>query len=151
MNSENRETRDKIHIRITRDYAKWCFNHFNDLIFGFMVPDTVFCLANFERIASRFTPRKYDVEDSDEWVLIPTIYLNENLFLTDQEWQDVILHEMIHIYLWDNNAEDEQPHGLNFLATMRYINKTYKRHIRVRYRGLMHKKLPKMPCKPSYT
>lgn len=151
MNLANRETRDKIHIRITIDYAKWCFENFNCHFFDSMVPMPLFFLEDYEYYASKFTTTRYKDEDSDKIFVFPTIYLNENMFLTKKEWQDAILHEMIHIFLWCKNAEDEQPHGPNFTSIMRYLNKTYKRHIRIRYKGPMLKRMPKMPCKQSFT
>ena len=53
--------------------------------------------------------------------------------LPEAEWEDVIIHEMIHYYILVNGLRDTSTHGQIFRRMMNDINLKYGRHITVRY------------------
>ena len=55
--------------------------------------------------------------------------------LPDSEWEDVIIHEMIHWHILVNSVRDTSTHGVVFRRMMDDINSKYGRHITVRHRG----------------
>lgn len=50
---------------------------------------------------------------------------------TEREYQDVLLHEMIHYYISLRNIRDDAPHGRRFREIMQRINAEGHRHISV--------------------
>lgn len=51
--------------------------------------------------------------------------------LGEQEWEDTVIHEMIHLYIFANNLRDDAPHGTLFRRMMLQINQRYGRHLTV--------------------
>lgn len=60
-----------------------------------------------------------------------TIALSTCYDLTEDEADDVLIHEMIHYYIASKNMEDDAPHGALFHRFMNQINERYGRHITV--------------------
>ena len=54
--------------------------------------------------------------------------------LPEAEWEDVIIHEMIHYHILVNGIRDTSTHGQVFRRMMDDINSKYGRHITVRHR-----------------
>lgn len=52
----------------------------------------------------------------------------------EQDVVDVLIHEMIHYYLWHMKIKDDAPHGSRFTEMMRRINREYGRNITVSIR-----------------
>lgn len=52
--------------------------------------------------------------------------------LSERELEDVIIHEMIHLYIAVNNLRDTGPHGKIFRTMMADINRRFFRNISVR-------------------
>lgn len=53
--------------------------------------------------------------------------------LAPAELEDIIIHEMIHYYIWYNGLRDTSPHGRLFRGMMNAINTRHVRHITVRH------------------
>lgn len=51
------------------------------------------------------------------------------------EWEDTIIHEMIHYYIYFNNLHDDAPHGTLFRKWMDTINERLGRHIAISHRA----------------
>lgn len=47
------------------------------------------------------------------------------------EWEDVVIHEMIHLYIASKGIKDQSSHGPEFRKVMHFINKKHGRNIRV--------------------
>ena len=62
------------------------------------------------------------------------IRLSSEFDLTAEEWEDVIIHEMIHLYIASGNMKDSSSHGRIFRTMMNEINSKYGRHIVVSHR-----------------
>lgn len=61
------------------------------------------------------------------------ITLSTKFDLTEREWEDVLIHEMIHFYLWYYDNADPTAHGPNFLRMMQEINLRHGRNITVKH------------------
>lgn len=51
--------------------------------------------------------------------------------LTEDEYRDILVHEMIHYYIIVNHLHDDSPHGKLFRAIMNKINSRYGFHVTV--------------------
>ena len=64
--------------------------------------------------------------------------------LPEVEWEDTIIHEMIHYYLAFFEMNDRTPHGSNFKRMMKDINTRFGRHVKISYKAIMNvDELPK--------
>ncbi|MDE6246836.1 MAG: SprT-like domain-containing protein [Muribaculaceae bacterium] len=59
---------------------------------------------------------------------------NTRYDLKTEEWEDIILHEMIHYCIAYNQINDSSPHGKIFRKMMKAINQRFNRNITIRYR-----------------
>lgn len=59
--------------------------------------------------------------------------------LLQEEIDDTIIHEMIHLYIASQNLKDDSPHGHLFRQKMNEINSKYGRHINVSHHGKLVK------------
>ena len=64
------------------------------------------------------------------------IRLSSEFDLPENEWDDVIIHEMIHYHIALNNLRDTSTHGVVFRGIMDEINRKYDRHITVSHTRL---------------
>lgn len=62
------------------------------------------------------------------------IRINERLDMPEDELDDVLIHEMIHLRIFSKPYNDRWTHGPVFKKMMNHINERYGRHIRIRYR-----------------
>lgn len=62
------------------------------------------------------------------------IRISTRFDLSESEWEDVLLHEMIHYEILSRHLKDTSAHGRLFRARMKEINERYGRHIRISYR-----------------
>ncbi len=54
--------------------------------------------------------------------------------LSEQEWEDIMIHEMIHYHIGYNGLKDNAPHGRLFKQEAFLINRQYNRHISITHR-----------------
>lgn len=54
--------------------------------------------------------------------------------LPETEWEDTIIHEMIHYYIGINQLHDNAPHGNIFRQMMQDINQRYGRHLTISHK-----------------
>lgn len=63
-----------------------------------------------------------------------TLRISSLFDLPEREWEDVVLHEMIHCDIARRGIRDTSVHGVEFRKTMAAINEKYGRNITVRHR-----------------
>ncbi len=68
-----------------------------------------------------------------------TITISAFYDLPQEEIDDTIIHEMIHLFIASQNLKDDAPHGRLFRQKMDEINSKYGRHINVSHRGKLQK------------
>lgn len=60
--------------------------------------------------------------------------------LPEREWEDTIIHEMIHYYIGVNGLKDTSPHGMLFRQMMTDINQRYGRNLSISHRSTAEQK-----------
>lgn len=111
--------------RIFREHNKECF----EKIFGYTLPDIVICSANCGRALGQFWHNKDKAH---------CIVLNATLDFDMKTLRSVILHEMLHYYLFLNGMEKEA-HDNDFISNMNKINENYSDKIEVYFSGVIYK------------
>lgn len=59
------------------------------------------------------------------------ISITDRLDLPQSELDDILIHEMIHYYIWINGIEDSSTHGRVFRQMMADINARHRRNIKI--------------------
>ncbi len=121
-------------MKINVEIAEKRFAHFNRLIFkGKLKPVPILLSRTRTKIgACHFTRVKN---------LTGTAYTDFNLRfsvmfdLKPREWDDIIIHEMIHYYIGVNGYRDTSPHGKLFKQLMNDINKKFGRNVTISHRN----------------
>ena len=67
--------------------------------------------------------------------------------LPENEWEDVVIHEMIHYYIARSGIRDTSTHGRVFRQMMSLINEKYSRSISIRHHSAQGRMEPRR-CKP---
>lgn len=60
--------------------------------------------------------------------------------LPEEEWEDTIIHEMIHYYIGVNGLKDTSAHGKIFRQMMETINQKFKRKLTISHRSTPEQK-----------
>jgi len=55
--------------------------------------------------------------------------------LSETEFQDTLIHEMVHLHILTNRIKDTSTHGKVFRSMMKDINSRFGRHITISYRN----------------
>ncbi len=116
-------------MRYTIDFAQQRFNQFNKEIFNGSLPCPRFCLANVRTYMAQM--RRISTGRLFCKKTVYTMKLNVRYNLEERCAEDIIIHEMIHLYLWVKNMKDTSAHGPLFRETMCKINKAYGRNITI--------------------
>lgn len=61
--------------------------------------------------------------------------ISDRFDLPEHEIEDVIIHEMIHYYIWYRRMPDTSAHGPAFRRIMEAINERYGRHLDISHRS----------------
>lgn len=62
---------------------------------------------------------------------------------TDEQFRDILVHEMIHFYLVYKHIDNTSSHGTAFQEIANRLNKDYGMNITIRINTYYHKKSPK--------
>lgn len=116
-------------MRYTLEFAQQCFDHFNREIFNGELPTPKFCLTNVRTYMGqmrRSTTRKLFSKKT-----LYTMKLNVRYDQDQRQAEDIIIHEMIHQYLWVKKLKDCSAHGPIFRDAMQKINRAHGRNITI--------------------
>lgn len=111
-----------------------CFNRFNAEIFGGSLPPIPIRTARTKTSLGRFHyVKKKSLLGRDRYEQMSLSF--STLFdLSEREWEDTVIHEMIHYYLAVTDAPKETAHGPHFRAEMERINRDYGRNITISHK-----------------
>ncbi len=115
-------------------FIKNSFSHFNSLIFKEELPEPRFALTKAHtfrgklcyRVSHSFSVKKYDDFE---------IRISTGFDLPKSEWEDVVIHEMIHLFIVVKKIKDSSSHGPAFRRIMTLINRSHGRNIVVSARS----------------
>lgn len=105
------------------------FNYFNRLCFDSGLPPIEFRLSNSRRSLGCFVYPRYH-GTSDQCL----IRISSRLDFPVNVVEDILIHEMIHYWIWYNKFKDTSSHGKIFAGKMNEINSRHERHITIRHR-----------------
>lgn len=119
---------------ITIPYIQQKFEAFNRLYFGDQLPPIPIELSNAKTFLGKLCFRKERKPFSSKWRYSDFVLrINTRIDLSEEEAEDIILHEMIHYYIAFRQWEDSSAHGYLFRAEMERLNAS-GRHIRISHR-----------------
>lgn len=115
----------------TPDFITTCFERFNRELFGGQLPTPTFRLTRAQTYLGnmrcmRRKPLFGRARNTNFVMSFSTAY-----DLEEAEWEDTVIHEMIHLSIMASNLHDDAPHGTLFQRMMTTINQRYGRHITV--------------------
>ncbi len=117
-------------------FVQKTFDYFNAQCFNGVLPAVPIVLTK----AGTFLGKMEYKSSRDIFGIISSHYdfrlkISTGFDLTQEELEDVIIHEMIHYYIAYRNLRDSSVHGETFRRIMETINQKYGRHITVRHHG----------------
>lgn len=120
----------------SQDFVQTTFDRFNALCFEGVLPAVPVVLTK----AGTFLGKMEYKTRRDFFGIISSHYdfrlkISTGFDLTQEELEDVVIHEMIHYYIAYRNLRDSSAHGETFRRIMETINQKYGRHITVRHHG----------------
>lgn len=118
----------------SQDFVRKAFDRFNALCFEGVLPAVPIVLTK----AGTFLG-KMEYKSRRGLLGIVSSYcdfrlkISTGFDLSQEELEDVVIHEMIHYYIAFRNLKDTSVHGETFRRIMDIINRKYGRHITVRH------------------
>ncbi len=117
-------------------FVQKTFDRFNTLCFEGVLPTVPVVLTR----AGTFLGKMEYKSKRNLFGIISSHYdfrlkISTGFDLSQEELEDVVIHEMIHYYIAYRNLRDSSVHGEIFRRMMETINKKYGRHISVRHHG----------------
>lgn len=110
------------------------FEIFNQLIFDNVLPAVPITTSNAKSFLGRLEYKiHYSLFRSKKYTDI-RIKISTQFNLTDNETEDVLIHEMIHLYILVKQIKDTSAHGKIFRSIMHDINSTHKRNIQISHK-----------------
>ena len=121
-------------MKATVEYVKQKFQEYNDLCFGGILKPLPIRLSSARTFLGQVSYRREKNPDGT-WHYFGFIFrINTLIDLSENEVEDVIIHEMIHYYILSNQIQDTSIHGVVFTRMMKEINAKYNRHITVSHK-----------------
>lgn len=118
-------------------FLKSSFDRYNNEIFSGGLVTPAFTLTRARTFCGKFVCVRIGGR-----IVAPEIRLSLNFDLPQEEWEDTVIHEMIHYFIAVSGPTDESSHGPTFRRMMNSINRRYGRHISISHRSDPAKPLP---------
>lgn len=122
-------------MEITQKLVKERFESFNRQIFGNKLPMPRICLSNARTFlgACTFKTKRGLLGKKTRYDF--AIRISTQFDMSETEFEDTLIHEMIHYYIGVNQIEDTSAHGQKFRSMMADINSRFGRHITISHRS----------------
>jgi hypothetical protein len=119
---------------ITIPFIQEKFKKFNSDIFNGALPLVPFYLTNARTFAGKCTFHiKRDILGREKFYNF-ALRFSVRIDMPEREWEDVIIHEMIHYYIGFRHIKDTSSHGEVFRKLMGEINDRFHRNITISHR-----------------
>ena len=118
-------------MQLTIQYVERKFEEFNRLIFGGRLPGLKVRLSDAATFLGMCVAKVRLLPDGRKQHYDFELRISRRLDLAEREFEDVIIHEMIHYFIMHNELADTSPHGEIFKGMMKAINRSHGRHITV--------------------
>lgn len=107
------------------------FDHFNREIFGGKLPEPAFKVTGARHTMGSLRYRTQRTLTGGTRHYAFTLCMSNAFELTPDDWDDVLIHEMIHLEILSGTVSDTSAHGKLFRARMSQINSDFGRHITI--------------------
>lgn len=120
---------------ITQELVKEKFEFFNRQIFGGKLPMPRIGLSRARTFlgACTFKTRRGLLGKKTRYDF--AIRISTQFDMSETEFEDTLIHEMIHYYIGVNQIEDTSAHGQKFRSMMADINSRFGRHLTISHRN----------------
>lgn len=127
--STHANRRKRLYIKamdITTEYLKTQFDEFNRAYFGSTLPEPKLCVNNSRTMLGQFRCKRQRRPLSRRTTYTDlTIKVSRYYDMPEREYQNVLLHEMIHMYIAVKGLKDTSPHGVVFREIKDRLNSMY--------------------------
>lgn len=123
-------------MTIDLDYIRRKFAYFNDLCFEGKLQAPPFRLSRARTLLGQLRCRRKRTL-TGAWRYFDFEFVVSRPWAqeaAEREVEDVILHEMIHYYIFSNQLQDSGPHGHIFKRMMQDLNTRFHRHIAISHK-----------------
>ena len=118
-------------MRPTLIYLEQRYDYFNCLCFGGQLPKIRLRLSNARSFVGQLRYKRKRSLLMRQKIEDLTISISVRYDLAEEEVEDTLLHEMIHLYILLSGQHDTSTHGVLFRSKMREFNERFGRHITV--------------------
>lgn len=122
-------------MTVTIPYIKQKFEEFNQQMFGGRLPMIPIELSNAKTFLGQCAYKKRHKLLGKVELYDFKLRINTRIDLSEQEMEDIIIHEMIHYHIGYNQLKDTSAHGRLFLQMMNDINTRFGRHVTVSHKS----------------
>ena len=121
-------------MRPTQEYIECRFREFNEQCFGGQLPMVPVRLSSARTYLGQlgFKRKRTLLGGIKNYDFV--LRISTHVDLPEQEVEDTLLHEMIHLYIASNQLKDTSSHGQLFRRLMTELNRRYGRHITISHR-----------------
>lgn len=137
-------------MRATLPYIKQQFDRYNELCFDGSLPAITLVIGRAATTMGQFV---HPVGRRGTYVAaydLCKIRISNHYDLAPAELDDILIHEMIHYYIWHNKLHDTSPHGPLFRSMMNRINTLHSRHITISHKVSGQQRLLNAKSRPNY-
>lgn len=118
----------------TVPFIQQTFDRFDALCFEGVLPPVPIVLTKAKTFLGKMEYRqKRDIFGNVISCSDFRLKISTNFNLSQEEQEDVVIHEMIHYYIAFHRIKDTSVHGDTFKRMMAYINQKYGRHITLKH------------------
>lgn len=111
-------------------FVKTTFDLYNGKIFGGNLPLPIFRLTHARTFQGKLCYKHTKVFGRERCSDFE-MRISLDFDLTERDWEDVVIHEMIHLHIAANGLKDSSSHGPVFRRLMNEINRRHGRRITV--------------------
>lgn len=118
-------------MRPTIQYVKDKFDTFNNLLFDGVLPSIPVIITDSKSYYGVFAFKRKTNILGKSYCYDLQMRISRRFDLPENELEDIIIHEMIHYYIYHKNIKDTSKHGMVFVKMMDEINSKYGRNISI--------------------
>ena len=104
------------------------FNECNKLYFNRSLPEPKYGIIHKTSILARFEFYR-NKKNTKKTISYQTIKFSDCYDFTEEQFRNLMVHEMIHYYLAWNNIKEFKDHGKKFMAMASEINEKYNLNV----------------------
>lgn len=121
-------------MKPTTDYIERKFQEFNTLMFGSKLTMPPILLSRARTFVGQCAAKKRRTLFHGTQLFDFRLKFSICFDLPEEEWEDTIIHEMIHYYIGVNGLKDTSAHGKVFRQMMETINQRYGRKLTISHK-----------------